>query len=68
MAGSSPRSTVLPISLAMFGVGLLAIIVIFGLFATGHQDLPAWISVVALLCPAGLIFGVIATVARARRR
>ncbi|WP_233576332.1 hypothetical protein [Saccharopolyspora rhizosphaerae] len=52
----------------MFGVGLLAIIAIFGLFAAGHQDLPAWISVVALLCPAGLIFGVIATVLNARRR
>ncbi|RRO15350.1 hypothetical protein EIL87_14880 [Saccharopolyspora rhizosphaerae] len=68
MASSSPRSTVLPIALVMFGVGLLAIIAIFGLFAAGHQDLPAWISVVALLCPAGLIFGVIATVLNARRR
>ncbi|MEB3366281.1 hypothetical protein [Saccharopolyspora mangrovi] len=68
MASSSSRSTVLPVAMAMFGIGLLAILVIFGLFATGHQDLPAWISVVALLCPAGLIFGVIATVVRARRR
>lgn len=68
MASSSSRSAVLPIAMAMFGIGLLAIIVIFGLFATGHQDLPAWLSVVALLCPAGLIFGVIATVVRARRR
>jgi ABC-type multidrug transport system permease subunit len=68
MASSSSRSAVLPIAMAMFGIGLLAIILIFGLFATGHQDLPAWISVVALLCPAGLIFGVIATVVRARRR
>lgn len=67
MASSSSRSAVLPIAMAMFGIGLLAIIVIFGLFATGHQDLPAWLSVVALLCPAGLIFGVIATVVRARR-
>ncbi|MEV4734612.1 hypothetical protein [Saccharopolyspora sp. NPDC049426] len=67
MASSSPRSAVLPISIAMFGIGLLAIVLIFALFATGHQDLPAWISVVTLLCPAGLIFGVIATVIRARR-
>ena len=52
----------------MFGVGLLAIIAIFGLFAAGYRDLPAWISLVALLCPAGLIFGVIATVLNARRR
>ncbi|WP_406692924.1 hypothetical protein REH65_15240 [Saccharopolyspora sp. ID03-671] len=67
MASNSPRSAVLPVAMAMFGVGLLAIIVIFALFATGHQDLPAWVSLATLLCPAGLIFGVIATVVRARR-
>ncbi|SFS56360.1 hypothetical protein SAMN05660874_01926 [Saccharopolyspora flava] len=53
--------------MTMFGVGLLAIIVIFALFAAGVQDLPAWVSLTTLLCPAGLIFGVIATVVRARR-
>ncbi|WP_139274036.1 hypothetical protein [Saccharopolyspora flava] len=67
MASSSPRSAVLPIAMTMFGVGLLAIIVIFALFAAGVQDLPAWVSLTTLLCPAGLIFGVIATVVRARR-
>lgn len=68
MASSSSRYAVLPISLAMFGVGLLAIVVIFALYATGHQDLPPWVSIATLLCPAGLIFGVVATVVRSRRR
>ncbi|GAA0511581.1 hypothetical protein GCM10011581_01770 [Saccharopolyspora subtropica] len=62
------RSAVLPLSVALFTLGLLAIIVIFALFAAGYQDLPVWLNLATLLCPAGLIFGVVATVVRNRRR
>jgi ABC-type multidrug transport system permease subunit len=61
------RSPLLPISLTLFGVGLLAIIAIFALFAAGRTNLPVWLNIAALLCPAGLIFGVLASIARARR-
>lgn len=52
----------------LFGLGLLAIVAIFALFAAGYQNLPIWLNLATLLCPAGLIFGVIATVVRNRRR
>ncbi|MGP4019386.1 hypothetical protein [Saccharopolyspora sp. 5N708] len=68
MASSAPRSAVLSVSMIMFGLGLLAIVAIFVLFALGYQNLPIWLNLATLLCPAGLIFGVIATVLRNRRR
>ncbi|MEV0702465.1 hypothetical protein AB0I53_31730 [Saccharopolyspora sp. NPDC050389] len=68
MAAATPRSAVLPASMIMFGLGLLAIVVIFALFAAGYENMPVWLNLATLLCPAGLIFGVIATVLRNRRR
>ncbi|WP_433871152.1 hypothetical protein [Saccharopolyspora sp. CA-218241] len=65
---SSTRSAVLPVSIVLFAAGLLSIIAIFGLYALGHQDLPVWLNLATLLAPAGFIFGVVATVLRARRR
>jgi hypothetical protein len=59
---------VLPASMVMFGLGLAAIIAIFVLFAAGYQDMPIWLNLATLLCPAGLIFGVVATVLRNRKR
>jgi hypothetical protein len=52
----------------MFGLGLAAIVAIFVLFAVGYQDMPVWLNLATLLCPAGLIFGVVATVLRNRKR
>lgn len=68
MARSNSGSAVLGWSLALFGVGLLAILVVFGLFAAGYENLPVWLNLLTLLCPVGLIFGVLATALRSRRR
>ncbi|MER7015556.1 hypothetical protein ABT324_29330 [Saccharopolyspora sp. NPDC000359] len=68
MATSARRSAILPVSVAMFALGLVAIIAIFTLFAVGYQDLPVWLNLATLLCPVGLVVGVIATVLRNRRR
>ncbi|MCI2420399.1 hypothetical protein MOQ72_23410 [Saccharopolyspora sp. K220] len=68
MASSAPRFAALPVSMVMFGLGLLAIAAIFVLFGLGYQNLPIWLNLATLLCPAGLIFGVVATVLRNRRR
>ncbi|RKT83738.1 hypothetical protein SAMN05421805_12024 [Saccharopolyspora antimicrobica] len=54
--------------MAMFALGLLAIIAIFALFAVGYENLPVWLNLATLLCPAGFIYGVVATVLRNRRR
>ncbi|MER7079836.1 hypothetical protein SAMN02982929_07097 [Saccharopolyspora kobensis] len=68
MAASVRRSAILPVSIAMFALGLLAIIAIFALFAVGYENLPVWLNLATLLCPAGFIYGVVATVLRNRRR
>lgn len=67
MADTTRRSALLPTALVLFGLGLAAIIAIFALYAAGHTNLPVWLNAAALLCPAGLIFGVIASIVRARR-
>ncbi|MBE9374028.1 hypothetical protein IQ251_06160 [Saccharopolyspora sp. HNM0983] len=67
MARSNSGSVVLGLSLALFGIGLLAIAAVFGLFAAGYENLPVWLNLLTLLCPAGLLFGVLATGLRSRR-
>lgn len=52
----------------LFGLGLAAVVAIFVLFALGLQDLPLWLNLAALLCPLGLICGVVGVIMRARRR
>lgn len=67
MARSNSGSALLGSALTLFGVGLLAILVVFGLFAAGYENLPVWLNLLTLLCPAGLIFGVLTAVLRSRR-
>ncbi|MFB9569354.1 hypothetical protein [Saccharopolyspora hordei] len=68
MADSARRSALLPVSVVMFALGLLAIVAIFVLFALGYQDLPVWLNLTTLLCPVGLAVGVVGAIATARRR
>ncbi|MGW1677655.1 hypothetical protein [Saccharopolyspora sp. NPDC002376] len=68
MAASARRSAALPVSITMFALGLLAIITIFALFALGYGNLPVWLNLATLLCPAGFIVGVVATVLHSRKR
>lgn len=66
MATSSSRSPVFSASLGLFGVGLLATAVVFGLYAAGHENLPVWLNLATLLAPLGLITGVVGLVVTTR--
>ncbi|GAA2810185.1 hypothetical protein GCM10010470_51850 [Saccharopolyspora taberi] len=57
----------MPLAMGMFGLGLIAVVVVFGAFATGVEDLPLWLNLATLLAPAGLIIGVVTSIARTRR-
>ena len=67
MASPSSRSAALPVSMALFTLGLIAIVSIFALYATGHENLPLWLNLATLLTPLGLIIGVVSTIASSRR-
>lgn len=64
---TAPR--MLPLAVGLFAVGVLAIIAVFVLFATGHSDLPVWLNVAATYLPAvGLGLGIIAVIRKARQQ
>lgn len=65
MSRSKPAT--LPVSVGLFGIGLLAVIVVFGLSAVGVHNPPVWLYLAAMLAPLGLIVGVVAVIVRARR-
>jgi len=61
----------MPLALGLFALGLVAIVVVFVLFAAGKSDLPVWLNVAAwLLTPIGLAVGVLSAVrdSRSKRR
>ncbi|MBA8826727.1 putative membrane protein YhdT [Saccharopolyspora lacisalsi] len=60
------KSATLPVSVCLFGVGLVAVVVIFGMGATGVRNLPLWLNLAAMLAPLGLITGVVTVILRAR--
>ncbi|MCS7478927.1 hypothetical protein ACFFQW_36345 [Umezawaea endophytica] len=64
-------SKLMPLALGLFALGLVAIVVVFVLFAAGRSDLPVWLNVAAwLLTPVGLAVGVVSVVrsSRSKRR
>ncbi len=64
---SAPK--LLPLAVGLFAVGVLAIVAVFVLFATGHGDLPLWLNVAATYLPAaGLGLGIIAVIRKARQK
>ena len=67
MATPARRGAPLPVAVALFAVGLLAVLSILVLFATGRHDLPVWLSVAGMLTPAGLAVGVAGVVLGGRR-
>jgi hypothetical protein len=58
------RDRLLTAAMMLFAAGLVALAVMFGLFATGHRRLPMWLSLSSLLLPIGLALGI----ARTRRQ
>jgi hypothetical protein len=59
----------MPLAIGLFAVGVLAIIVVFALFLTGHSDLPVALNVAATYLPAiGLGLGIIAVIRKSRQK
>lgn len=62
-----PRDRVLTVAMVLFAVGLVAVASAFVLFAIGHRDLPAWLSIASMLLPIGFTIGAVRTVRQWRR-
>ena len=61
-ADRRPRRQTSPlarIGFVVFGIGLLGVVVIMVLFATGSHDLPLWLNLVAMLAPIGFGIGLV---------
>ncbi|NHD18230.1 hypothetical protein G9447_12865 [Actinopolyspora sp. BKK1] len=56
----------MPVAVGTFCAGLVVILVIFGMSAFGHRDLPWWLNAMTMLCPLGLAVGLVSALARAR--
>ncbi|WP_143230924.1 hypothetical protein [Actinosynnema sp. ALI-1.44] len=59
-----PKFSLLPAAVTMFAVGLIAIIVVFVLYAAGQSELSVWLYVAAMLLPVGLGLGIFSVVRR----
>jgi peptidoglycan/LPS O-acetylase OafA/YrhL len=55
------------IGMALFAVGVLAIVVIMVMFASGSHDLPLWLNLTAMLAPLGFAVGMVGVAVDARR-
>ena len=56
------------LSVGMSGLGLVAVALIFGLYATGYRELPWWLNGTTVLMPLGLATGVVSIIVQARSR
>lgn len=52
----------------LFTLGLVALATSFGLFASGHRDLPLWLSLSIVVLPIGLAVGLVRSQRRTPRR
>nr|WP_052478624.1 hypothetical protein [Kibdelosporangium sp. MJ126-NF4] len=59
-----PKFSLMPVAMTMFAVGLLAIIAVFVLYATGRTEASVWLYVAAMLAPVGLGLGILSVVRR----
>ena len=60
-------SVTIRIAMALFALGVLAIVVIMVLFASGSRDLPLWLNLTAMLTPIGFGLGLVGVAAEATR-
>lgn len=57
------------IGIGLFGLGMLAVLAVFIMFAAGLENLPVWLSAAAgIITPLGLLLGLIALVREARAK
>jgi hypothetical protein len=57
----------MPTAITLFGVGLLAIIAVFGLYAAGERNLTVWLYIAAMMLPVGLALAVFSVFRRRGR-
>jgi peptidoglycan/LPS O-acetylase OafA/YrhL len=55
------------IGMGLFAVGVLAVVVIMVMFASGSHDLPLWLNLTAMLAPLGFAVGMVGVAVDARR-
>ena len=61
-------STLVPLAVVIFAIGLIALAVVFVSYATGHRDLPLWLNMSAgVLVPLGLALALVGMFREARR-
>jgi len=63
-----PRDRLLTTAMVLFATGLVALAVMFGLFASGHRRWPTWLSLSSLLLPIGLVLGMARTLYLSHQR
>ena len=51
----------------LFALGLVAVAVVFALFAAGAHDLPLWLNLAAMLAPVGFGLALVGLFRQARR-
>ena len=57
------------VGIGVFAVGVLAVLVVFFMFAAGLRDLPVWLSAIAgVATPLGIVLGLIALAREHRKR
>ncbi len=66
-SGVRTSSLLVRLGVGCFALGLIAIAVVFGLFATGAHDLPLWLNLAAMLAPVGFGLALIGLFRQARR-
>jgi uncharacterized membrane protein len=69
MTRSLPGGKLMPLSMVVFALGLIALAVIFALYASGVRDLPLWLNVVGVvLTPIGFAMGMFAVFLQNKKR
>ncbi|MQA07321.1 MAG: hypothetical protein GEU98_02000 [Pseudonocardiaceae bacterium] len=69
MSADAPRPRLMPVAVVLFALGMLAVLAVFVLFATGERNLPVWLSGAAgLLTPLGFGIGLYVLVREALAR
>jgi uncharacterized membrane protein len=61
------RDPLLTLAMVLFTIGLVALAVAFGLFASGHRHLPLWLSLSIVLLPVGIAIGIVRSQRRVRQ-
>jgi hypothetical protein len=68
VTASARSARLVPIAVAIFAVGLLALAAILVLYVTGRHDLPLWLNTAAgVLVPLGLILALVGLFREARQ-